>query len=306
MESNEKKKQIFFSLGVLSFLIGLVCIPTRFNMFIFCIIISFLCFYYSREKFKKIFLNPIIRNIIKEKKKKRIIEDEINSLKQKKQEIIKFLKNKEQYVLNIDEYNQLLKSLSLKEKRLNKNIIILEEKEKKLRNKIDEEQPISKLIETKEEKIKDLNNHIDNLIIKKSNLQKEEKQLEEKEKFKNNATLEYIDNLDGVEFEKFIMLLLRYLEFKESYTTKETGDYGIDVIAVKNNIKFAIQCKNYIGPVGNKAIQEAYSGKDYYDCHVAIVATNNYFTKNAIKQANKNKVVLWDRDIILKMIKSIK
>ena len=217
-----------------------------------------------------------------------------------------YVKNKQQYLLNIKKYNEKLNELLLKEKNINRNIIILKDKEQDLKNKIDEEQYISKKLTQEEHKMRFLIKEIDSLNTKKGILSAEIKQDEEKNKFRNNTTLEYIDSLNGIEFEEFIMKLLKYLNFEESYTTKETGDYGIDVIAIKNNVKYAIQCKNYLNHVGNKAIQEAYSGKDYYDCHVAIVVTNNYFTNNAIKQANKNKVVLWDRDDLSKMIRLIK
>ena len=114
----------------------------------------------------------------------------------------------------------------------------------------------------------------------------------------------YIDNLAGYEFEEFIASLLNNLGY-EAKVTQESGDYGIDVVAIKDNIRYAIQCKNYSQPVGNKAIQEAYSGKNYYDCHVAIVVTNNHFTTNAINQAKMNKVVLWDRNKLEELIKAL-
>ena len=301
----ENKEKIIFWVGVLNLLLSLLYILRSFNIFIFCIIISTICFNYSKGEFKKFFLNPTIKNIIKLRKTKKILEEEVVTLNRQKQEIETFIKNKELYLLDIKKHTQILNEISFKEKKMNKNIIILKDKEQDLKDKINEEQSIAKIIEEKERKAKSLKKEVEKLSKEKEILEIEIKQKEKKKNFIDNATLKNIDNLDGIHFERFIMQLLKYLDFDESYTTKETNDYGIDVIAIKNNIKYAIQCKNYINPVGNKSIQEAYSGKDYYDCHVAIVATNSYFTNNAIKQASKNKVVLWDRDEILKMIKSI-
>ena len=39
---------------------------------------------------------------------------------------------------------------------------------------------------------------------------------------------------------------------------------------------YAIQCKRYNAPVGVKAVQEAYAGRDYYDRMVGCVLTNQY------------------------------
>ena len=56
-----------------------------------------------------------------------------------------------------------------------------------------------------------------------------------------------------------------------------------------------------MSPVGNAAIQEALAGKVYYNCHVAVVLTNNYFTKAAKELGMKSGVVLWDRETLLNL-----
>lgn len=58
----------------------------------------------------------------------------------------------------------------------------------------------------------------------------------------------------------------------------------------KNGLKYGIQCKYYSHPVGNKAIQEAYAGADFYDCDAAMVMTNNTFTRAARELAEKLEV----------------
>lgn len=121
------------------------------------------------------------------------------------------------------------------------------------------------------------------------------------DEFKKYNNINIIDRLDGFQFESFISLLFNILGY-ESQTTQNTGDFGIDVIAEKDGVRYGIQCKLWQADVGNKAIQEAYSGKDYYECHVAIVITNSHFTGNAYTQANRSKVVLWDRDKLISMI----
>jgi HJR/Mrr/RecB family endonuclease len=106
---------------------------------------------------------------------------------------------------------------------------------------------------------------------------------------------------DGYQFEAYIAELLKNNGFCNVEITLKSGDYGIDVLADKNEIKYAIQCKLYSSPVGVGAIQEAIAGKTYYNAHVAIVATNNVFTANAKTLADKVGVVLWDIQTIADM-----
>ena len=110
------------------------------------------------------------------------------------------------------------------------------------------------------------------------------------------------DNMDGHEFESFCATLLKQNGFKSVSVTKGSGDQGIDILATKDGIKYGIQCKCYSSEVGNKAVQEAFSGKTFYNQHVGVVLTNNYFTPSAKELADKNGIILWDRKRLLKMI----
>lgn len=113
---------------------------------------------------------------------------------------------------------------------------------------------------------------------------------------------EDIDLMEGRDFEYFCAELLRKRGFQEVEVTKGSGDYGIDILAEKEGITFAIQCKCYGTPVGVKAIQEAYAGRDYYDCMVGVVLTNQYFTTPAVEAAKKLKILLWDRGYLESML----
>lgn len=104
-----------------------------------------------------------------------------------------------------------------------------------------------------------------------------------------------LDEMDGLDFEYYCADLLEHHGFIDVEVTRSSGDYGIDILAEKEGITYAIQCKRYQGPVGVKAIQEAYAGRDYYDCMVGCVLTNQYFTQPAVEAAKKLKILLWDR-----------
>lgn len=102
------------------------------------------------------------------------------------------------------------------------------------------------------------------------------------------------EDMEGYEFEYFCADLLEQRGFTEVEVTRGSGDYGIDILAEKEGVTYAIQCKRYASSVGVKAVQEAYAGRDYYDRMVGVVMTNQYFTAPAVEAARKLKILLWD------------
>lgn len=114
------------------------------------------------------------------------------------------------------------------------------------------------------------------------------------------------DAMDGHTFEFFCHNLLIKNGFENVTVTKGSGDQGIDIIAFKGGIKYGIQCKCYTSDIGNKAVQEAFSGKTFYNCHVGVVLTNRKFTKSAVELAEKNGIILWDRGVLEKLVENSK
>ena len=112
--------------------------------------------------------------------------------------------------------------------------------------------------------------------------------------------------MDGHTFEHYCADLLSKNGFTDVEVTKGSGDQGIDVIAFKDGMKYGIQCKCYASDIGNKAVQEAYAGKEYYHCHIAAVLTNRHFTRSAKQLSESNNVLLWDREKLEELIKESK
>lgn len=103
---------------------------------------------------------------------------------------------------------------------------------------------------------------------------------------KQEDLLERIDNMGGQEFEKFLVEKILPIDgYTDLSLTSSTNDYGVDIIAFKDNIKCAIQCKRANNKVSNRAIQEIVAGRKHYKCDKAIVITNNYYTENANRLA---------------------
>ena len=109
------------------------------------------------------------------------------------------------------------------------------------------------------------------------------------------------EDMDGVEFENYCAGFLTALGYENVELTSISHDYGVDIFAEKEGISYAFQCKCYTAPVGIKAIQEVYSGRDYYSRMVGVVITNCEFTRPAREFAKKLNVLLWDGDEIARL-----
>ena len=114
-------------------------------------------------------------------------------------------------------------------------------------------------------------------------------------------TKKSVDEMSGTEFEEYCMKILRKNGFYNIEGTSTSGDFGVDILAEKKRKLYAVQCKRYSHSVGNSAVQQVFSGKDFYEADYAAVMTNNSFTRAAIETANKNGVILWDGECLDRM-----
>ena len=110
-----------------------------------------------------------------------------------------------------------------------------------------------------------------------------------------------IDSMSGEDFEQVLKVHFEKIGYKAS-TTPKSNDYGADLIMEKNGSRIVVQAKRYNQKVGIGAIQEIIGAKAYYNANQAIVATNNFFTSNAINLAKSSGVELFDRNKLLQLI----
>ena len=115
---------------------------------------------------------------------------------------------------------------------------------------------------------------------------------------RSNRSADQMDEMDGHEFEYFCADLLERQGFVDVEVTRGSGDFGVDILAEKDGVTYAVQCKRYQGPVGVDAVLRTYAGRDYYDCMVGAVMTNQYFTAPAVEAAGKLRILLWDRGYV--------
>ncbi len=124
-------------------------------------------------------------------------------------------------------------------------------------------------------------------------------------KFQAAEKFSAIDQMSGSEFERWCAELLKECGYICVSVTGSSGDQGVDITAMKDDIRYAIQCKCYSSKLGNKPVQEVYAGKQMYDCQVGIVMTNSTFTPGAIELAAKTGTLLWDRSKLETMFFSV-
>ncbi|MFV0485554.1 MAG: restriction endonuclease [Candidatus Saccharimonadales bacterium] len=109
-----------------------------------------------------------------------------------------------------------------------------------------------------------------------------------------NHRLRGADSMDGTSFEYYVAQLL----IDRGYTNvslTEHYDYGVDIIAEKDGIRWGIQAKRYSDLVKADAVRQVVTGLKLYECDRAMVITNSTFSNVAKRLADGNDCVLVDR-----------
>ncbi len=99
------------------------------------------------------------------------------------------------------------------------------------------------------------------------------------------------EDMSPIEFEQ---CCANYLGLKgwEARTTKGSGDQGADVVARKATHVLVVQCKKWVRPIGNKAVQEVWAAKAHLGATAAAVVSNQTFTPAAWELAESTGVFL--------------
>ncbi len=110
-----------------------------------------------------------------------------------------------------------------------------------------------------------------------------------------------IDKMDGLEFERYVVALLRANGFHNVSLT-EKYDFGVDIIAEKAGIRWGIQTKRQSGLVKASAVRQVVAGLRLYHCDRAMVITNSTYSSVAYRLADTNDCVLIDRSGLRRLI----
>ncbi len=114
-----------------------------------------------------------------------------------------------------------------------------------------------------------------------------------------------IDQMDGIQFEKYLEQLFRLQGYKAN-ATRAQGDYGADLVMTRNGEKIVVQAKRYSKNVGLKAVQEVHGAIAHYKASSGWVVTNSGYTQQARNLAVSNNVRLIGRDELVEMILAVK
>lgn len=111
------------------------------------------------------------------------------------------------------------------------------------------------------------------------------------------------NNMTGREFEEFCVELLCAAGFWRADLTPASDDGGVDILASRKDVTYAIQCKRQQEPVGPGVVRDIIGGRDYYKsrgfrCDNAVIMTNARFTDRAREAARSMGVQLWGREEI--------
>lgn len=114
-----------------------------------------------------------------------------------------------------------------------------------------------------------------------------------------NIFIPNLNNLDslnnGFEFEEYVVIFLKNNNFTDIQKLSNFEKNGADILAIKDNIRYAFKCKYYSKSVGLGAVKEVINGANYHYARVPVVVTNSTFNKNARTHGDLYNVQLWDR-----------
>ena len=227
------KGKIGLFIGTINLLISTFFIKDDFEIFLFFFIIFAVCFIYNRKTVLIIIGKPIIKKICKLLNIKLKLQKEIKDLEFKYDKILNYISDNQEDVNLINKYKENLNELTLKAKQLNIEIIKLEDKKQTIEQIIKQEKLINRAIEGEEktfnilsEENSKLENKKEELLKEVNFLKKKINPIKEQIEFINKCNLNYIDNLDGFEFEKVCADLLIINGYENVQNTQESVDYG--------------------------------------------------------------------------------
>jgi len=114
--------------------------------------------------------------------------------------------------------------------------------------------------------------------------------------------MDFRPGMDGSEYEAYCARILVEAGWKV-WNKGDSGDQGVDLVAERDGVTVAIQCKRYRSSVGNSAVQEIYAGKATVSASaMAAVVTNAPYTRSAKELAGVTGVFLLHHDELPQLV----
>lgn len=134
----------------------------------------------------------------------------------------------------------------------------------------------------------------------------ERKQNERRERETRLKKAEFLITLNPKEFEHEIMQLYKKLGYAVKITPY-TNDKGVDGIAIKERVKFAIQCKRYnnLRSIGRPDLQKFYGAMSCVRANRGIFVATCKFTDNAKEFASKHRIECIDLERLIEIVNQV-
>lgn len=111
------------------------------------------------------------------------------------------------------------------------------------------------------------------------------------------ARLNTIDDMSGLQFEWQVAHMLKRRGYERVRLT-ERYDFGVDIVAEKDGVRWGIQVKRHSGLVKASAVRQVVTALKIYNCDRSMVVTNSSFSRVAASLARSNDCVLVDRRVL--------
>ena len=101
------------------------------------------------------------------------------------------------------------------------------------------------------------------------------------------------------EFEYYCYALLSRSGFNKIAIHSKCDDIEVDITADKDGQSYAIKCVFSDKPINAEEVNETNGWRKMYSMKRALVMSNYYYSQEAINEASKWGVTLWDRDMLI-------
>lgn len=115
----------------------------------------------------------------------------------------------------------------------------------------------------------------------------------QRERFARIRTLDQLQSIDPVDFERYCGFLYEQQGYK-AYMTATSGDEGVDLWLTKGREAVVVQCKRYAGTVGQPTVRDLYGTMLHTKASAAVLITTGSVSRAAEEWAADKPIRLID------------
>ena len=110
--------------------------------------------------------------------------------------------------------------------------------------------------------------------------------------------------IDGMDAQRAVLFCASLLKETGSKKVKilSRSEEGVDILLERYGVKYAIWCQWDTCPLGEAPVREVMEGLKAFDRDVGLVLTNSTFTTEARELVQNDRMILWDRTQLEKLV----